>query len=146
MDAIFTHYLHYLGFALLTAALAMELLLHRNEVSGTTARRLARVDALYGAAALIVLATGLLKMTHFGKPVEYYGHNFIFHIKLTIFLVVFLLSILPSVQFFKARKAAPDGTVAYPKSVGILLKIEMVLLMIMPLLGVMMAQGYGYTG
>ena len=146
MDAIFTHYLHYLGFALLTAALAMELLLHRNEVSGTTARRLARVDALYGAAALIVLATGLLKVTRFGNSMEYYGPNFIFHIKLTLFLVIFLMSILPSVQFFKARKTAPDDTVTYPKSVGILLKVEMVFLLIMPLLGVMMANGYGYTG
>ena len=146
MDAIFTHYLHYLGFALLTAALGVELVLHRNEVSGATARKLAQVDSIYGAAALIVLATGLLKMTHFGKPVDYYGHNFIFHIKLTVFLIVFLLAITPSVQYFKARKTAPDGTATYPRSVGILLKIEMALLVIMPLLGVMMARGYGYTG
>ncbi len=146
MDAIFTHYLHYLGLALLTAALAMELLLHRNEVTGATARKLARIDALYGTAALIVLATGLLKMTHFGKPVEYYGQNFIFHIKMTVFMIIVLLSIAPSVRFFKARNSSPDSTVSYPRSVGILLKVEMALLLIMPLLGVMMAQGYGYTG
>ena len=146
MDAIFIHYLHYLSFALLTAALAVELILHRDQVDGTTARKLARIDALYGLAALVVLATGLLKMTHFGKPVDYYGHNFVFHIKLTVFLIIVLLAITPSVKYFKARKTADGDTATYPRAVGILLKVEMALLVIMPLLGVMMARGYGYTG
>jgi putative membrane protein len=146
MPTVLTHYFHYLGFGLLFAALAVELALHRSSVDGATARRLFRIDGLYGLAALIVLATGLLKIFHYGKPPSYYGQNFIFHIKLTVFALIYLMSLYPTVHFFKARKTSPDATVTYPRATGILLRIEMALLMILPLLGVMMARGYGYTG
>lgn len=146
MPAVFTHYLHYLGFGLLFAALAAELVLHRPQVDGATARRLFRIDGLYGLAALIVLTTGLLRIFHYGKPPSYYGQNFIFHIKLTVFVLVYLMSLYPTVHFFKARKTAPDTTVNYPRATGIFLRIEMALLMILPLLGVLTARGYGYSG
>ena len=146
MDAILTHTLHYLGFALLFAALAVELALHRPSVDGATARRLARIDGLYGLAALVVIATGVLKIFHYGKPPTYYGHNFLFHIKLTVFLVVLLLSIYPSVHYFRARRTANGSTAVFPPALGMILRVEFALLMVLPLLGVLMARGYGYTG
>lgn len=146
MPDILVHYLHYLGFALMLAALAVELALYRPTVDGGTARRLARIDALYGAAALLVLATGLLKVFLYGKPPGYYGHNFIFHIKLTLFVVVVLLSLVPTRQFFKARLTPANGTATYGRLVRTILWVELGLLLVLPLLGVMMARGYGYTG
>ena len=103
-------------------------------------------DILYGFSALLVLATGLLKVFYFGKPPAYYGHNFIFHIKVTVYALVFLMSIYPTMQFIKARKTGADESATYPKPVGIIMRVEMVLLLIIPLLGVMMARGYGYAG
>ena len=146
MPTVLTHYFHYLGFALLFAGLAVELALHKSRVSGAVARRLARADALYGFALMLVLATGLLKIFYYGKPPAYYGHNFVFHIKLTVVLLVFLISLYPTIHFFRARKTAPDDTVTYPGPVGVILRLEMALLLILPLLGVMMARGYGYSG
>lgn len=146
MPTVLTLYFHYLGFGLLFAALAAELALHKPRVDGAVARKLARVDGLYGFAFLLVLATGLLKVFYYGKPPAYYGHNFVFHIKLTVVLLVFLLSLYPTVHFFRARKTAPDDTAVYPGAVGVLLRLEMGLLLILPLLGVMMARGYGYSG
>ncbi len=139
-------HLAYFRFALLFAALAVELALHKHHVDGHTARKLAVTDILYGVAALIVLTTGLLKVFYFDKPAAYYGHNFIFHIKLTVFALVFLMSLYPTIHFIKARKTRPDDTAIYPRAVGAILRVEMVLLLIIPLLGVMMAKGYGYTG
>jgi len=146
MITVITHYLHYLGFGLLMAALMVELFLYKTSVSGSTARKMASADAIYGFAAVLVLVTGLLNVFHFGKTPGYYGHNFIFHIKMTVYLVVFLISIYPTINFIKVRKTALDATANYPGLVGRLLWVEMVLLLVIPLLGVMMARGYGYTG
>ena len=146
MPTVLTHYFHYLGFALLFAALAAELALHKPRVDGHVARKLARTDALYGFAFLLVLVTGLLKVFYYGKPPSYYGHNFVFHIKLTVVLLVFLISLYPTVHFFKARRTAPQDAATYPDAVGVILRIEMALLLVLPLLGVMMARGYGYSG
>lgn len=146
MDAIFIHYLHYLGFAMMIAMLAVELALFHPVVSGTVARRLARIDAFYGLAALVVIATGLLKTFSYGKTAAYYGQNFIFHIKLTLFVLVVAMSIMPTIRFLKARQAAPADTVAYPAATGVLLRIELAVLVAIPLLGVLMAHGYGYSG
>lgn len=146
MDAIVIHYLHYLGFALLLACVAMELVLFRPAMDGAAVRAIARVDALYGLSALVVLATGLLKWFQYGKTAAYYGQNFIFHIKVTLFVVVFLLSLAPTVRFFKARRSADGATITFPPSTRMLLRAQLALLLVIPLLAVMMARGYGYSG
>jgi len=75
MSEVFISYLHYLAFATLASALALELVLFRTEVSGTTARHLARIDAIYGASALAALGSGLMRLFFYGKPASYYMQN-----------------------------------------------------------------------
>jgi len=70
MTSIVTFYLHFLAFAILFAALAVELALFKTTVNGATARKLAKIDALYGFAAVLVIATGLLQVFEFGKPAK----------------------------------------------------------------------------
>lgn len=144
MSEVVISYLHYLGFAALAAALVLELVLFRTEVTGAVARRIARVDAAYGASALIVLVSGLMRLMVFGKPVAYYMKNGLFHVKITLFVVAVLLSVYPTIKFIKNRKAPVDGKVVYPGSVGVLLKIQLLILLVIPMLAVMMARGYGF--
>lgn len=146
MNQVLVNYLHYVGFAVLLAALAVELVLFRRRTDGTTARKLAMADACYGAAALFVLGSGLLKLFVFDKPAAYYGQNFLFHIKITLFVVVFLVSLYPTVKFIARRNAPPSEAVEYPALVGILLRLEIALLLVIPMLAVLMARGYGTTG
>lgn len=144
MSEVLVSYLHYLGFATLASALALHLVHFRTEVSGAVARRLVRVDALYGFSALVVLGTGLMRLLVLGKPAAYYMQNGLFHVKITLFLVALLLSIYPTIQFIKNRKTPDDGQAVYSGAVGILMKIQLVILLIIPLLAVMMARGYGF--
>lgn len=146
MSEVLVTYLHYVGFATLAAALALELALFRPSVSGAVARRLARVDGLYGLSALTVLATGLLRLLVYGKPASYFMKNGLFHVKLTLFVVALLLSVYPTIQFIRNRKAQDEGQVAYPASIGYLLKIQVMILLVIPMLAVMMARGYGVMG
>lgn len=146
MSEVLISYLHYAGFAALAAALALELLLFRPEVPGPVARRLARVDGLYGAAFLAVLGSGLMRLFVYGKPVSYYMKNGLFHVKITLFVVALLLSIYPTINFLKNRKTPEDGRAVYPGVVGVLLRIQLLILLVIPLLAVMMARGYGFKG
>lgn len=146
MTMVLFNYGHYLGLAAFTAALAVELTLFRRRVDGRTARRLAMADLVYGLAAALVIATGLLKLFAGDKPAAYYGHNAFFHVKLTVFLLIFLASVYPTVQFVRNRRAADADVVEYPALVGTLLKVELAAAALLPLLAVLMARGFGAGG
>ena len=143
MPEVIVNYLHFAGFAALAAALVVELVLYRPVVPGATARTLARIDAFYGLSAVVVLGSGLMKLLAYGKPASYFMQNGLFHVKITLFVVMVLLSIYPTIHFIRNRKAPVDGQVEYPGSIGVLMKIQLMLLLLIPLLAVMMAKGYG---
>jgi len=144
MSQVIVNYAHFLGLGGLFAALAAQMVLFRPQVAGATARRLARIDALYGLSALAILGSGLLKVFAGDKPAAYYGHNPLFHVKMTLFVVVLVLSVYPTIQFLRHRGAAAESTVTMPGGVAVLLRLQMVVLVLIPLLAVLMARGYGY--
>lgn len=143
MTMVLFNFGHFLGLAAFTAALAVELALFSRRVDGRTARRLAVADLVYGLAAALVIATGLLKVFAGDKPAVYYGHNALFHVKMTVFLLVFLMSIYPTMQFIRNRRAADTDIVEYPGAVGTLLKVELAATALLPLLAVLMSRGFG---
>ena len=109
--------------------------------------RLASIDAVYGVAALILVAAGLtLWLASIGKPAVFYTKNWIFHTKLTVFILIGLSSIAPTVFFTKNRKGNPDEVVEVPTRIVTMLRIELSLLVIMPLLAGLMAHGVGFFG
>lgn len=109
--------------------------------------RLARIDGIYGIAALTLLAAGLtLWFGGFGKPTEYYSKNWIFHTKILLFLLIGLLSIKPTIFFLKQRKGNPEEVVSVPGSIVMMLRLELTLLLIIPLLAGLMSHGIGYFG
>ena len=143
MPMVLFNYGHYLGLAIFVAALAVEAALFAHRVDGRTARKLALADLVYGLAAALVIATGLLKVFAGDKPAAYYGHNPFFHVKLTVFVLIFLMSIYPTVQFVRRRRARDGDVVEYPPLVGKLLRIELAATALLPLLAVLMARGFG---
>jgi len=82
----------------------------------------------------------------FGKPAVYYTKNWVFHTKITLFLLVGLLSIYPTVFFIKNRKGNSQEIVEVPGAVIWTLRIELTLLLIIPLLAGLMAHGVGFFG
>jgi putative membrane protein len=102
---------------------------------------------VYGIAALTLLTAGLtLWLGSFGKPAEFYTKNWLFHTKITLFAVIGILSIYPTVFFIKNRKGNPVEKIKIPKSVFWMLRFELLLLFIIPLLAVLMAHGIGFFG
>jgi len=142
MEELIVRYIHFVGIMLLTATLVAEHLLITSEMSIQQLKRVAIIDTIYGISAMVVLAAGLLLWFSVGKPAEFYTKNGLFHAKITLFIVIALLSIYPTVFFLKQKKSA-QSTITIPKSILMVIRTELLLLLMMPLLAVFMARGYG---
>ena len=93
-------YLHFICIFAIVGALVAEHLLLKPVLSRQEIARLARIDAVYGLAAIALVAVGLtLWLGGYGKPAEFYSTNPVFHTKLTLFVGIGLLSVYPTVFF-----------------------------------------------
>lgn len=139
-------FLHHLAAFTLVAALAVEFILIRMELSLATARRLVIADAVLGVSAGLVLVVGLLRVFFFEKGAAYYFSNHAFLTKLAVFILVFALSIIPTVEFLSWRDAVKAGRAPQPdakrlKLVGTLIHAELAGIVIILLTAAMMARG-----
>lgn len=110
--------LHLLAVLTLVVFLSSQAALCRVEwMSAAVVRRLARLDLIYGLAALALLITGLARLYWGTKGVSWYVSQPLFHLKMTLFLLTALLSIKPSLTFRRwlraldAGQALPDAEV-----------------------------------
>lgn len=108
MAALFA-FLHHLAAFALVAAIAVEFVVIRGALTVDSARKLRAVDAVYGASAGLLLIVGLLRVFYFEKGAAFYFGNAFFIAKLTLFIIVGLLSIYPTLQFAAWRKALKVG-------------------------------------
>lgn len=143
---IILRYIHFISIFAIVGTLVSEHLLLKNEMTRAELSRLARIDAVYGLAAVALLAAGLtLWLGSIGKPAEFYSKNWIFHTKISLYVGVGLLSIYPTIFFIKNRKGQPDESIKIPKSIFWMLRLELLLIFIIPILAGIMAKGIGLT-
>jgi putative membrane protein len=143
---IILRYLHFISIFAIVSALVAEHLLLKKEMTRTELSRLSRIDAVYGLAAITLLGAGLtLWLGSIGKPAEFYSKNWIFQIKISLFITIGLLSIYPTVFFIKNRKGQPDDTVEIPTAIFWMLRLEILLVFIIPILAGLMAKGVGLS-
>lgn len=144
-------FLHHAAFVAVMALLTVELVLLRFDLTPPIARTILRMDAAYGVAALVILVAGLLRVFYTEKGTAYYFHSGTFLTKITLFVIVGLLSIYPTMQFMRWRPAlreqrAPQLDAATRSRLRMLVHIELTLLLVMLLMAAMMARGIGYFG
>jgi len=73
------------------------------------AKRLQKVDSIYGLSAVMVLIIGFLRVFYFEKGSGFYFANTFFWIKIGLFAAVGLLSIYPTIRFLKWKKFIDSG-------------------------------------
>src|SRR5215831_18920279 len=110
MSTLFA-FLHHLCAFTLVAAVAIEFTLIRQELTLGSARRLQVTDLVLGIAAGLLLVIGLLRVFFFEKGAEYYWHSHAFLMKFALFIIVSLLSIIPTTEFLSWRDAIRAGQV-----------------------------------
>ena len=144
-------YLHFLSIFILFALLVLEHRLLKLPLDLERARSLVRIDIAYGLAAGVVLLTGLARVVWYGKGLDYYLHNSMFHAKMGLFVLIALLSGFPTFVFLNWRNALKAGQVpevspGKARAVIMVIRLELLLALLLPLFAVLMARGHGVMG
>jgi putative membrane protein len=110
-------------------------------------RRVLTADAWWGVAALLWVATGLVRLlAGTEKPTGYYLHNHAFWVKMALFIAILLLEIRPIVTFGRWRAAVRRGELPSLVPAAALARvsyIQAVLAVLMVLAATAMARGLG---
>jgi putative membrane protein len=139
-------FLHHLCAFTLVAALAIEFVLIRSELTLSSARRLQATDLVLGVAAGLLLIIGLSRVFFFEKGASYYWHSHAFLLKFGLFIIVSLLSIIPTMEFLSWRGAIAVGQVPVVEAsrrrrVTAIIHAELFAIVIILLCAAIMARG-----
>jgi putative membrane protein len=145
MSTLFA-FLHHLCAFTLVSAVAIEFTLIRGELTLSSARRLHVTDLVLGIAAGLLLVIGLLRVFFFEKGTSYYFHNHAFLTKFSLFIIVGLLSIIPTLEFLSWRGAIKAGQVPEidpmkRKRVTMVIHAELAAIVVILLCAAIMARG-----
>ncbi|ODT80822.1 MAG: hypothetical protein ABS76_14685 [Pelagibacterium sp. SCN 64-44] len=139
---------HHLTVFTLVALFAAEFALLRPGLGGPRLRQLARIDAAYGAVALLVVVVGVLRVFFGAVDPGYYWGNIAFWGKMAAFLVMGLLTIQPTIairRWLKEAKAVSDYA---PRAAEVansrrFVHLQAGVLLFIPAFAAAMARGYG---
>lgn len=148
MTSLFA-FLHHIAAFALVAALVLEFVLVKDELTVTNARNLRLADAALGISAAVVLIAGLLRVFYFEKGAAYYFHSVPFIAKIVLFITIALLSIYPTIVFLSWKRPLQERklpTVEPGKlhKIRTILHIELVAVAVLILCAVLMARGVGF--
>ena len=141
-------YLHLLAILTMVVFISSEAALCRVQwLNAAVVERLAKVDMVYGIAAVMVLVTGIARTWWGVKGSAWYWTNGLLHLKLTLFVIVGVISIFPTLNYMRWRKAL-RATGALPNEEQIrktrrLVMVQAHLLALIPLAAVFLARGFG---
>ena len=143
-------FLHHLAAFTLVAALAVEFMLLRGELTATRARQILSADRIYGISAGLILLVGLARVFHFEKGASYYFHSIPFIAKLSLFVMVGLLSIYPTVQFLSWRTdvrqgRTPAATDEKVRRIRTIIHLQLAAIAVLILCAALMARGIGHV-
>ena len=142
-------FVHHAAAFIMVAALMVELVVLKSELTLTSARSVLRMDIVYGSAATVLLVAGFVRVLYTEKGSMYYFSSGPFLVKLTLFVVVAALSFYPTIEFIRWRKALreqrlPDFDAGTRRRVRMLIHIELTLIFVIILMAIMMARGLWY--
>ena len=140
--------LHHIFAFTVTACLIYEFVAYRKGLGVEEARRIQRVDLVYGISAGLLIAVGLLRVYFFEKGSNYYFHNYMYWTKMALFVIVGLLSIYPTIRFLKwnstlKENAAPEIPDEEFKRIRLFIWLELAGIALILFAAPMMARGIG---
>ena len=139
-------YLHFISILLVYAAVFAEFIMLNRTLSRKNLSFLAKIDGVYGIASIFLVGAGMAMWFGFAvglgfKPTAWYMENPLFHVKYGLFFVVGILSIWPSIFFMRQRKGDHEEEVQIPNNIRAIVRIELLILSVIPILAVLAAAG-----
>lgn len=108
--------LHIVAILTLVVFLSSQAALCRTEwLNAAVVERLARLDAIYAASAMVLVATGFARVFFGVKGMSWYISQPMFHLKITLVVAIAIVSIFPTIAFrrwlrqLRANGSLPDA-------------------------------------
>lgn len=142
---LWVRYAHFISILIFFAMLVAQNMLLKKEMNKQSMLFISRLDAMYGLVSITAVVTGLAMWLWLGKPASFYV-NWIFYTKLGVITLIGILSSYPTIFFLKNRSRTSgdrEEQVVVPNLVLTIVRIELILLLFMPLLATLMAAGVG---
>jgi putative membrane protein len=138
---------HVLIFAL-AGVIAFEVGVVKPGITAGDIARVGKADAWYGILAVLILIVGFARAVFAAKGWAYYSHNHFFWAKIGTFALVGILSVPPTIQYIRWRRALKTDPAALPavgaiKTVRRFLWLEVFFFAWIPIFAAAMARGYG---
>ena len=141
-------WLHFLAIGVGAGLLLAEHWLCRRMPDRTQAGLLGQVDLAYQLALIASLATGLARAIYFGQDADFYLSNRLFWLKIAIFGLIVVVAVAPTLQYIRWNREARSAPTFAPltrdlERVRGSIAFGLGLWLILPLIGVLVARGYG---
>ncbi len=139
-------YLHIIGIMILTGSLMAMYILVTSGLSKTRIELISNMNVLYWVVLAVILITGLIRWFMIGKHASFYNDNPLFHTKLTLFAIIAILAVFSSIRIGKWKSLTNMGRLAdisdrESDKFLWLLRIQFLLIAIIPFLAIMVADG-----
>ena len=140
MNSLFG-FLHHIAAFALVAALVVEFVLIRDELSAKSAQKILVADLALAISATVILVVGLLRVFYFEKGAAFLA-------KFSLFVLVALLSAYPTIQFLSwrgavSRQQAPNVSPQRLRAIRAVIHWELAGVVFIILFAVLMARGIG---
>ena len=144
----FVAYVHYLGIILCFGALIFERIILKQNLSKNEAISIIVADVIYGTAGLAILITGILRVKYYGQGGEFYTDNPIFWLKVSLYIIVGLLSLYPTTTYILwsiplSKNELPAISENLVKRFKLIIMTELIGFAVIPLFATLMSRGIG---
>jgi len=144
----FVAYIHYLGIILCFGSLLFERIILKTNLSRRETIAMIIADSIYGIAGLAILITGILRVKYFGQGGVFYTSNPIFWIKVTLYILVGLLSLYPTITYILwaiplSKNELPIISEKLVHRFSLIITSELIGFAIIPFFATLMARGIG---
>ena len=143
-------YSHYLALMGIVGSLTTERLLLKEDMSEESFDLLATADIVYGLSGLLILVSGYFRATQYAKGWEFYAHEPLFWVKMSLLAVVGSASYFPTIKIVQRAVAKQNGDVpplspALVKRMTSIVNAELLGVLSIPFVATLMARGVFYV-
>ena len=143
-------YSHYLALMGIVGSLTTERLLLKEDMDEASFDLLATADIVYGLSGLLILVSGYFRATQYAKGWEFYAHEPLFWVKMSLLAVVGSASYFPTIKIVQRAVAKQKGDVPplsppLVKRMTSIVNAELLGVLSIPFVATLMARGVFYV-